>query len=92
MYFWISLKDLASDLENLTFELTPGGTPRTGGTPKGGPRGKSIIYHQISLRLHQRCIIGYWILVKDLKSDLENLTFELTRGVTPCTGGTPGGP
>ena len=46
MYFWISLKDLASDFENLTFELTPGGTPRTGGTPKGGPRGKSFTHHQ----------------------------------------------
>ena len=29
------LKDPESDLENLTFELTQGGTLRTGGTPRG---------------------------------------------------------
>ena len=51
VYYWISLKDLESDLEYFTFEPPPGVPLCPGGTPRGAPRSKSFVYLWIQLKV-----------------------------------------
>ena len=51
VYYWISLKDLESDLKYFIFGPPPGIPVFLTGTPRGAPRVKSFVYFWIQLKV-----------------------------------------